>query len=81
MTLEVKAAQLARVQGATVWLGSDSVNVVQNLLDLIAIVKDTNGLLAKHTHSGAGTSPQASQFSGFKSSASTLASNLSPITE
>lgn len=81
MTLEAKAAQLAKVQGATVWLGSDSVNAVQILLDLIAIVKDTNGLLATHTHSGAGVSPQASQFNGFKGSASGLESSLSPITE
>ena len=49
-TLEAKAKKLAKVQGATVWLGSESVNAVQILLDLIAIVKDSNGLLATHTH-------------------------------
>ncbi|MDO6426249.1 hypothetical protein Q4489_04455 [Thalassotalea sp. 1_MG-2023] len=78
---EAKAAQLAKVQGATVWLGNNSVNVVQVLLDLIAVVKDTNDTLATHTHSGAGTSPQATTFTGYKSAASGLESNLSPITE
>ncbi len=80
-TLEAKAKKLVKVQGATVWLGSESVNAVQILLDLIAIVKDTNGLLATHTHPGTGPSQQASQFVIFKTSATGLESSLSPITE
>lgn len=79
-TLEAKAVELAKVQGQTVWLGSDSVNAVQILLDLIGIVKDTNGALASHTHKGA-PPDQAGGFSGFKSNAEGLANELSPITE
>lgn len=80
-TLEAKAAKLAKVQGKTVWLGSENVNAVQILLDLIAIVKSTNKLLSTHTHIGAGKSPQAGEFTGFESDAASLESNLSPITE
>ena len=79
-TLEAKAAELAKVQGATVWLGSEQVNAVQILLDLIGIVKDTNGVLASHTHMGP-PPDQVGDFAGFKSDAEGLASDLSPITE
>jgi hypothetical protein len=78
---EVKAVELAKVQGATVWLGNESLNVVQVLLDLIAVVKDTNNSLSSHVHPGVGTSPQAGDFTSYKNSAEQLASDLEPIVE
>ncbi len=80
-TLHAKAANLAKLEGQTVWVGDSSVNVLQVLLDLIALVKDMNQTLATHTHSGAGTSPEAADFTGYKSTATNLDSQLSPITE
>ncbi len=79
--LHAKAANLAKLEGQTVWVGDSSVNVLQVLLDLIALVKDMNQTLATHTHSGAGTSPEAADFTGYKSTATDLDSTLSPITE
>jgi hypothetical protein len=78
---EAKAVHLAKVQGAKVWLGNESLNVVRVLLDLIAVVKNTNNTLVTHTHEGAGTSPQATNFTSYESSADSLASDLEPITE
>jgi hypothetical protein len=78
---EAKATELAKVQGAKVWLGSDSLNVVQVLLDLIAIVKDTNTTLATHLHPGVGASPQAADFTSYEVLANKLSSDLSPIVE
>ncbi|WP_018692532.1 hypothetical protein [Algicola sagamiensis] len=79
-TLEAKATALAKVQGATVWLGSENVNAVQVLLDLIGLVKDMNTLLAKHTHIGAGLSHQKSKFEGYQEKASQLSDEVLPIT-
>lgn len=79
--LHAQAKKLAKVKGATVWLGDDSVNVAQVLLDLINVVKDTNDTLAKHTHPKVSVSPQAGDFNGYKSKASELSSKLAPIVE
>lgn len=82
-TFEAKAAELAKIKGKTVWVGNDSLNVLQVLLDLITIVKDMNTALSTHTHksAGSGVPIQATAFTGFKSDSSTLHSDLSPITE
>ncbi|TMP88504.1 hypothetical protein CWC05_03485 [Pseudoalteromonas ruthenica] len=80
-TLHAKAANLAKLEGQTVWVGNESVNVLQILLDLIAVVKNTNQTLAMHTHEGAGKSQQSGQFTGYQSTAAGLGNLLSPITE
>ena len=79
--LEAKATELIRMQGATVWLGSEQTNVVKVLLDLIAVVKNTNETLAVHTHPGVSATAQASTFTSYKSVATQLSDTLSIITE
>lgn len=82
-TLHAKAAELAKVEGATVWLGDSSVNVAQVLLDLISLVKDINQSLETHGHKDQGAGPPITQgeFTGHKSTASSLKSTLEPIVE
>ncbi|NQZ24401.1 MAG: hypothetical protein HRT53_20430 [Colwellia sp.] len=72
-TFEEKAAELAKIKGETVWLGNDSLNVLQVLLDLITIVKGMNTALATHAHKsgGSGVPIQATAFTGYKSDSST----------
>ena len=82
-TLHAKATELAKVEGATVWLGNNSVNVAQVLLDLIALVKDINQSLETHGHTSAGAGPPITkgEFTAHKSTASSLKSTLEPIVE
>lgn len=82
-TLYAKATELAKVEGATVWLGNNSVNVAQVLLDLISLVKDINQSLETHGHKDQGAGPPITQgeFTGHKSTASSLKSTLEPIVE
>lgn len=82
-TLHAKATELAKVEGKTVWLGNNSVNVAQVLLDLIALVKDINQSLETHGHKDQGAGPPITkgEFTGHKSTASSLKSTLEPIVE
>lgn len=82
-TLHAKATELAKVEGKTVWLGNNSVNVAQVLLDLISLVKDINQSLETHGHKDQGAGPPITQgeFTGHKSTASSLKSTLEPIVE
>ncbi|KZY43449.1 hypothetical protein A3733_17810 [Pseudoalteromonas shioyasakiensis] len=82
-TLHAKANELAKVEGATVWLGNNSVNVAQVLLDLISLVKDINQSLETHGHKDQGAGPPITQgeFTGHKSVAGSLKSKLEPIVE
>ena len=82
-TLHAKATKLAKVEGTTVWLGNNSVNVAQVLLDLISLVKDINQSLETHGHTKAGAGPPitAGEFTAHKSTASNLKSTLEPIVE
>lgn len=82
-TLHAKATELAKVEGKTVWLGNNSVNVAQILLDLISLVKDINQSLENHGHKdqGAGEPITKAEFTGHKSTASSLKSTLEPIVE
>ena len=82
-TLHAKATKLAKVEGATVWLGNNSVNVAQVLLDLIALVKDINQSLETHGHKDQGAGPPITkgEFTSHKSTASSLKSTLEPIVE
>ncbi|WKD23632.1 hypothetical protein NDQ71_00525 [Pseudoalteromonas sp. KG3] len=82
-TLHAKATELAKVEGKTVWLGNNSVNVAQVLLDLIALVKDINQSLETHGHKDQGAGPPITkgEFTSHKSTASSLKSTLEPIVE
>ena len=82
-TLHAKATDLAKVEGKTVWLGNNSVNVAQVLLDLISLVKDINQSLETHGHKDQGAGPPITQgeFTGHKSTASSLKNTLEPIVE
>lgn len=82
-TLHAKATELAKVEGKTVWLGDSSVNVAQVLLDLISLVKDINQSLETHGHTKTGAGPPITkgEFTGHKSTASSLKSTLEPIVE
>jgi len=64
------------------WLGSEGVNVLQVLLDLIELVQQMNTQLASHTHvPGPTPSPSdAANFSANATSAAMLAGKLEPIT-
>jgi hypothetical protein len=82
--------QLLRVKdGGTVWLGSESENVLIILSDLIQVVSNIANTASSHTHqytdngSPLTTQPpiQAGTFSGQKSSADSIKSRLDPITE
>ncbi len=64
------------------WLGSEGVNVLQILCDLLDLVEQMNQQLASHTHLP-GPAPSAGDASGFTakaSSAAQLAAQLKPIT-
>ncbi|MGB0858356.1 MAG: hypothetical protein ACPGSJ_00205 [Pseudoalteromonas spongiae] len=82
-TLHAKATDLAKVEGATVWLGDSSVNVAQVLLDLITLVKDISQSLETHGHKdqGAGEPITKGEFTGHKSTADSLKGTLEPIVE
>lgn len=82
-TLHAKATELAKVEGTTVWLGNNSVNVAQVLLDLISLVKDINQSLENHGHTsaGAGAPITKSEFAAHKSAASSLKSTLESVVE
>ena len=82
-TLHARANELAKVEGKTVWLGNNSVNVAQVLLDLISLVKDINQSLETHGHKDQGAGPpiKKAEFSGYKSEANSLKNKLDPIVE
>ena len=73
--------------GGKVWLGSESVNVLQILSDLIQVVADIANTTSSHTHpytdNGSPMNTQAPNqsgaFSGQKSSANGLTGQLDPV--
>lgn len=84
------AKQLLKVQdGGTVWLGSEAVNVLKILSDLIQVVADVANTSANHVHEYTDNgSPlktkkpdQEGDFSGQKGSADGLKATLDPIVE
>ncbi|MDR6914795.1 hypothetical protein J2X66_001660 [Pseudomonas sp. 3296] len=86
LNLTVGGELLERIEGArrsiarTIWLGSESVNVLQVLCDLIDLVTQTNTELAAHVH---GPSPVPANAANFTTNAGTglqLTGQLKPIT-
>ncbi|WP_323600720.1 hypothetical protein [Pseudomonas putida] len=77
---------LERVKGARrsiaakTWLGSESVNVLQVLCDLIDLVVQTNADLASHTHGSSPVPTNAGAFAGHAASGVLLSGQLKPIT-
>ena len=69
-----------RLQAPKTWLGSESVNVLQVLCDLLDLVQEMNAQLAGHTH---GLTPPPSNAVALTSAAATakgMSTRLKPIT-
>lgn len=77
---------LERIQGVRrslapqTWLGSESVNVLQVLCDLIDLVTEMNGQIAAHVHGSGPVPNNAGEFVEAAASAALLAGQLKPIT-
>ena len=75
------AAGGQRLEAPTTWLGSDSVNVLQVLLDLIDLVQQMNTQLASHGHPSLNAPPStAAAFTANVATATQLNGQLAPIT-
>ncbi|BBM04156.1 hypothetical protein [Microbulbifer sp. GL-2] len=76
-----KVRQTIKVKdGGKVWLGSESLNVLKVLEDLISVVSALAATLATHSHPGNGQKPtQEAAINGHKSSADSLKSQLSAV--
>ncbi|MBH3373123.1 hypothetical protein [Pseudomonas juntendi] len=77
---------LERVKGsrrslaAKTWLGSEAVNVLQVLVDLIDLVVQTNADIATHVHQSSPPPTNAAAFSGHAAAGTLLNGQLKPIT-
>lgn len=86
LNLTVGGDLLERVQKArrsiatTTWLGSESVNVLQVLCDLIDLVVQMNIDLASHTHGPSPVPTNAGAFAGHAANGELLSGQLKPIT-
>lgn len=77
-----KSKHLIKVKdGGTVWVGSESINVLQILSSLIQVVSDIANMTASHTHPNVGACTQGSAFTGYTSSADSLKGQLDPVVE
>ncbi|WP_299940092.1 hypothetical protein [uncultured Microbulbifer sp.] len=76
-----KVRQTIKVKnGGKVWLGSESLNVLKVLEDLIGVVSALTATLATHSHPGNGSKPtQEAAINGHKGSADNLKSQLAAI--
>ncbi|WP_444898855.1 hypothetical protein ACJJIX_12780 [Microbulbifer sp. VAAC004] len=76
-----KVRQTIKVKdGGKLWLGSESLNVLKVLEDLIGVVSSLAGTLATHTHQSNGKKPdQEAVINGHKGSADSLKSQLSTV--
>ena len=59
------AGDSQRLQAPKSWLGSDSVNVLQVLLELLELVEQMNVAISKHSHSSSPPPSNAPEFQGF----------------
>ena len=73
------AAVSQRVQAPKTWLGSDSVNVLRVLSDLIAIVEHMNTALSAHTHGPSPVPGNASSFASASGQAAELRATLDSV--
>ena len=69
-----------RLQAPKTWLGSESVNVLQVLCDLLDLVQEMNTQLAGHTHGPTPPPNNSSYFSGASMKTNSLARNIKSVT-
>ncbi len=74
------AAVSQRMTAPKTWLGSEGVNVLQVLCDLLDLVQQMNTQLAAHTHGPTPVPGNAAAFSGYASDALSFSTALEPIT-
>ncbi|AIS15534.1 hypothetical protein JM49_28790 [Pseudomonas chlororaphis subsp. aurantiaca] len=74
------AAVSQRLQAPKTWIGSDGVNVLQVIGDLLDLVQDMNTQLAVHTHGPTPPPGNAAAFTADAAKAAGLAAKLKPIT-
>ena len=86
LNLTVGGQLLERIQGArrsiapTTWLGSESVNVLQVLCDLIDVVIQMNTDIAGHVHASSPPPTNAASFVGHAGTGAQLNGQMKPIT-
>lgn len=69
-----------RLQAPKTWLGSEGVNVLQVLCDLLDVVEQMNTQLASHTHGPTPVPTNAAAFASAGAKAGALGGKLKPIT-
>lgn len=74
------AAVSQRMQAPKTWVGSEGVNMLQVLCDLLDLVQQMNAQLAVHTHGQTPPPGNASQFTIYATQASALTAKMKPIT-
>ena len=86
LNLTVGGTLLERIQGARrsvapkTWIGSEGVNVLQVLCDLIDLVIQMNADIASHKHASSPVPTNAASFAGHAGSGTQLSGQLKPIT-
>jgi uncharacterized protein involved in type VI secretion and phage assembly len=86
LNLTVGGELQERIEGArrsiapTTWLGSESVNVLQVLCDLIDVVIQMNADIASHQHGSSPVPTNAASFAGHAGTGAQLSGQLTPIT-
>ena len=78
---ESVAAIGQRLVATKTWLGSEAVNVLQVLCDLIDLVQQMNVAIAAHKHGPTPPPDNAAEFTTHAASATAQAAKLKPITE
>lgn len=78
---ESVAAIGQRLVATKTWLGSEAVNVLQVLCDLIELVQQMNIAIAAHKHGPTPPPDNAGEFTTHAASATVQAAQLKPITE
>ncbi|MEG8232744.1 hypothetical protein [Pseudomonas orientalis] len=74
------AAVSQRLVAPKTWVGSEGVNVLQVLCDLLDLVQQMNVQLASHTHGPTPPPGNASVFTGYAAEVSALTTLVEPIT-
>ncbi|HFT8038359.1 hypothetical protein ACWOQQ_19210 [Enterobacter sp. ESY66] len=73
------AAVQQQIIAPVVWIGSDTINVAQLMLDTLDVVKELAEQTASHTHSNTGTPTNAGAIRSTGAKADTLNGKYSPI--
>lgn len=69
-----------RIQAPKTWLGSESINALRVLCDLIDLVDQMNIQIAGHVHASSPPPSNAAAFTGASTNAKLQAAKLKPIT-